>query len=83
MVARNAAKPKTAAKPKAAKAKTDTAQVAPVSRAPGVPATEDNSPAPAYDPAPISEDGKSDPTKSVTGLPSGPAPMNTPGDVDR
>ncbi len=48
----------------------------PVTRAPGTPKTEDNTPAPAIDPDPIDDRGKADPAKSATGNPSGAAPMN-------
>lgn len=80
MVARHAAKPKSASRKKAP-AKADPAPLAPISRAPGVPATEENTPAPAYDPdTPVTGD-RSDPSQSATGLPPGPAPMNR-GDAD-
>lgn len=77
MVARHAAKPKTAARKKAP-AKADPAPLETVSRAPGVPATEDNTPAPAYDPdTPVTGPATSDPSQTATGLPVGPAAMHS------
>lgn len=55
-------------------------------RAPGVPATPDNTPAPAFDPVPqpdrpghpFDAAGKSDPAQSASGLPPGAAGTNAP-----